>query len=377
MIKKSLIYYLSIFLIISINCEKKPSKVGEQSKMNIQREIFGKTPEGEEIYLYTFTNANGVKAKISNFGAILVSLEVQDRNGKLEDITLGYDNLEGYINDKVYFGATIGRYADLIPKGKIKIFGVEYNLTLNDGENHLHGGKKGFNKVVWKPEEFKLENAVGVKLSYLSKDGEEGYPGNLSVSVMYLLTNDNELVINYEGQTDKNTVINLTHHSYFNLTGKGTVDILEHELMLSADKFLPLGEDNSPTGEMRDVKGTAMDFTDPKKIGSRIKEMGMGYDHCYVLNNGGGRLSFAGRVFEPISGRVMEVHTTEPGVLFYTGNYLDNVKGKSGNIYNKHYGFCLETQHFPNSPNRPNFPPVILNPAVRYISTTVYKFNTK
>ena len=376
---------LAVTAIIVVGCEKKgtqtpqETKTREQRVMTIHKESFGKTPDGQEVKLYTLTNTNGLKARITNYGAILVSLEVPDKNGKLADITLGFDTLEGYIPRHPYFGATVGRYANRIGGAKFRLNDVEYKLEANNGANHLHGGIKGFDKVVWKAEDVAAEsNQAFVKLSYLSKDGEEGYPGNLTCTVTYTLTKDDELKISYEAETDKPTVINLTNHSYWNLAGQGNGDILGHELMLSADKYTPVDEGLIPTGEIKSVKDSPMDFTKPMIIGSRIAQVEGGYDHNYVLNSGGGNLALCARVYEPTSGRIMEIHTIEPGVQFYTGNFLDgSITGKSGKVYKKNYGFCLETQHFPDSPNKPDFPSVVLKPGDKYTTVTVHKFYTK
>ena len=376
---------LAITALIVVGCEKKGTetshgtKAEEQKVMSINTESFGKTPDGQEVDLYTMTNTNGITAKITNYGAILVSLEVPDKNGKPADITLGFDTLDGYIKGHPYFGATVGRYANRIGGAKFKLNDVEYQLAANNGPNHLHGGIKGFDKVVWKAEDVTAESDKAmVKLSYLSKDGEEGYPGNLACTVTYTLTNDDELKFNYEAETDKTTILNLTNHSYWNLAGQGNGDILGHELMLNADKYTPVDEGLIPTGEIKSVKDTPMDFTKPMIIGSRIAQVEGGYDHNYVLNSGGGTLALCARVYEPTSGRVMEIHTIEPGIQFYTGNFLDgSITGKSAKVYNKHYGFCLETQHFPDSPNKPDFPSVVLKPGDKYTTVTVHKFYTK
>jgi aldose 1-epimerase len=376
-------FVLAAAVICIFGCEKKPSapeepKRKEKAEMSIQKESFGQTADGKQVDLYTLTNVNGLKAKITNYGATLVSLEVPDRDGELTDITLGYDTLAGYIDDTAYFGVTAGRYANRIAKGKFKLNGTEYQLSTNEGKNHLHGGNKGFNKKVWRAEEVKTENAVGVKLAYTSKDGEEGYPGNLACTIIYTLTNNNELQISYEAETDKPTVVNLTHHSYFNLAGQGPGDILGHELMLNADRYTPVDEGRIPMGEIASVKDTPMDFTKPMAIGTRIDQVPGGYDFNYVLNNGEGSLALAARVYEPTSGRVMEIYTTEPGIQFYSGNFLDgSITGKAGKVYNKHYGFCLEAQHFPDSPNKPNFPSTVLKPGQKYTQLTVHKFHTK
>jgi aldose 1-epimerase len=376
--------------IVFCSCKKQPG-AGDDSayskgttKMDVQKEMFGKMPDGREVELYTLSNANGLKARIMSYGAIVISLEVPDRNGKLADITLGFDTLEEYLKGHPYFGAIVGRYGNRIGKAKFMLNGVEYKLAANNGENHLHGGLKGFDKVVWDAEPVGEADAVGVKFTYLSRDGEEGYPGNLSCSVIYTLTNKDELKISYEAGTDKPTPVNITHHSYFNLAGQGARDILDHELMLDADRFTPVDEGLIPTGELRSVKGTPMDFTKPTAIGARIDQddeqlkFGLGYDHNFVLNSGGGSLALAAKVYEPTSGRVMEVYTTEPGIQFYSGNFLDGSNvGKDGKVYKHRYGFCLETQHFPDSPNKSQFPPVILKPGQKYTHVTVHKFSAR
>lgn len=366
-----------------IGCEKQPAeaqqnKAKEKTEMSIRKESFGQTADGEQIDLYILTNTKGLRARIMNYGATLLSLEVPDKNGNLADITLGFDTLDEYLNKRNFFGVTVGRYANRIGGAKFVLNGVEYKLAANNGKNHLHGGLKGFNKVVWNAEEMQTKDGTAVKMSYVSQDGEEGYPGKLTCTVTYTLTDNNELKISYEAETDKTTVVNLTNHSFFNLAGQGNGDILDHEVMLNADKYTPVDEGLIPTGEIKSVKDSPMDFTKPMAIGSRIDKVAGGYDHNYVLNSGGGSLALAARVYEPTSGRVMEIHTTEPGIQFYTGNFLDgSVTGKSGKVYKKHYGFCLETQHFPDSPNKPNFPSVVLNPGQKYSTVTVHKFYTK
>jgi len=351
--------------------------------LEVNVEPFGKTLQGEQVDLYTLTNSNGLKAKITNYGGIVVSLEVPDRDGKMADIVLGYDNVGAYIKTSPYFGALVGRYGNRIGKGQFTLDGKIYTLAKNDGENHLHGGIKGFDKVVWQAEPVKKRRAVGVKLNYLSRDGEEGYPGNLNCTVTYWLTNSNELRIEYLATTDKATPVNLTHHSYFNLTGCER-DILEHELMLNADRFTPVDKGLIPTGELHPVEGTVMDFTEPTAIGLRINseyeqiKFGGGYDHNWVLNKNGNKLAPAASVYEPTTGRVMEIFTTEPGIQFYSGNFLDGtITGKSGVVYKHRFGFCLETQHFPDSPNKPEFPSTILRPGRKYTHTTVHRFSTR
>jgi len=381
-------FWINFVLVVTAICmpgckKKTPTpkepEVKEVRVMSANEDSFGKTADGREVALYTLTNTNGLRAKITNYGALLVSLEVPDRDGNLADITLGFDALDGYLAGHPYFGATVGRYANRISKGTFILDGVEYKLATNNGENHLHGGIKGFDKVVWRPEYLWADdNEALLKMSYISEDGEEGYPGNLACTVTYTLTKDNELKISYEAETDKTTVVNLTNHSYFNLAGQGTCDILGHELTLNADKYTPVDEGLIPTGEIRSVKDSTMDFTLPMSIGSQIEQVSGGYDHNYVINSGGGTLALAAKVYEPTSGRVMEIHTTEPGVQLYTGNFLDGtLTGKAGKVYKKHYGFCLETQHFPDSPNKSNFPSAVLLPGQKYTSETVHRFYAK
>ena len=339
---------------------------------------FGKTPEGAPVKIYTLTNDKGLEARITNYGGIVVSLKTPDRKGAMADVVLGSDTLNDYVNSpSPYFGALIGRYGNRIGHARFTLDGVEYKLAANNGANSLHGGKRGFNKAVWTPRE--LADA-GLELTYLSKDGEEGYPGNLKVTVVYHLTNANELKIDYAATTDKDTVVNLTNHSYFNLKGAGNGDILDHLVTLNADRFTPVDAGLIPTGELRPVAGTPFDFRKATAVGARIEQndeqlkLGKGYDHNWVLNaRTGGNLS--ARVEEPASGRVMEVITDQPGVQFYTGNFLDgSVKAKGGKTYGHRSGLCLETQHFPDSPNKPNFPSTVLKPGQEFHSTTVYRF---
>lgn len=369
-------FVLAILCLMAIflsACEK------EDSSPTIKKEAFG-TADGKQIDLYTLTNANGIKAKIINYGAILFSLDLPDRDGNSADVTLGYGSLDEYVKNRNYFGATVGRYGNRIAKGRFTLDGTEYTLATNNGENHLHGGLKGFNKVVWDSEPITTKDSVGVRLTYLSVDGEEGYPGNLTCTVVYTLTNNDELRVDYEATTDKSTPVNLTHHSFWNFAGNASRDILGHELMLNADHFLPVGSGLIPTGEIKSVKGSPMDFTTPATIGSRIEQVEGGYDHNYVLNRQthGEELILAARVYEPVSGRGMEIYTTEPGIQFYSGNFFDGTTtGKDGKVYGKHYAFCLETQHFPDSPNQLDFPTTILNPGQTYTHVCVHKFYTK
>jgi len=344
--------------------------------MSIEKRVFGKA-DGRDVYLYTLTNANGLKADITNYGGIVTSLMVPDREGNLADIVSGYDSLAEYIENNPYFGALIGRCGNRIGKGKFTLNGVEYTLATNNGPNHLHGGLKGFDKVVWDAEEMQTDEGDALKLTYLSKDGEEGYPGNLKCTVIYTLTNNDELKVSYEAETDKDTVVNLTHHSYFNLGAHDSGDIFGHELKLNADNYTPVDEGLIPTGEIKPVKDTLLDFTKPAPIGSRIDQVEGGYDHNFVLNSSDGSLALAASVYEPNSGRVMEIYTTEPAIQFYSGNFLDGSNKGKGAVYNKHNAFCLETQHYPDSPNQPNFPSVILKPGEKYTHLTVHKFSAR
>lgn len=343
--------------------------------MNIKKEPFGKTNDGKEVMLYSLCNDHNMTVKIITYGGTVTSIQVPGKDGKIDDVVFGFNTLPEYLAEHPYFGVIAGRYANRIAKGRFVLNGVEYKLAVNDGENHLHGGIVGFDKVVWDSAEIKTGEAVGVSLFYLSKDGEEGYPGNLRTTVKYLLNNQNELAIEYEAVTDKPTVINLTNHSYFNLSGEGSGDILGHEITINADRYTVVDDGSIPTGELKPVKETPFDFTVSRPIGARINELKLGYDHNYVLNKRGNELSLAAKVYDPKSKRKMEVYTTEPGMQFYTGNYLDGTrKGKSGNTYGKHEGFCLETQHFPDSPNHSDFPTTLLNPGETYRQKTVYKF---
>jgi aldose 1-epimerase len=338
-------------------------------------------PDGTAIQIYSLTNKSGVQARVTNYGGILVSLKAPDRHGAMADVILGFDSLEGYLaNPGPFFGALIGRYGNRIGHAKFSLNGVEYHLEKNDGDNSLHGGAHGFDKRVWTPRP--LPDG-GLELTYLSKDGEGGYPGNLTVKVTYHLTDANELKIDYAATTDRDTVVNLTNHAYFNLRGAGSGDILGHRLILNASRFTPVDSGLIPTGELRSVEGTAFDFRKATAIGARIEQndeqlkLGRGYDHNWVINQSGGSPVLAARVEEPESGRVLEVLTTQPGVQFYTGNFLDgSAKGKGGKMYARRFGFCLETQHFPDSPNKKDFPSTLLKPGQQFQSTTLYRFST-
>lgn len=348
---------------------------------------FGKTSDGTPVAIYTLTNKNGVEARIITYGGRVVSLKTPDRKGAMGDVVLGLDSMEGYTaNAGPFFGALVGRYANRIGGARFTLGGVEYKVDKNDGANSLHGGARGFDKAVWTAKEL---SDGGIELTYLSKDGEQGFPGNLAATVAYHLGDDhvtgaNELRIDFAATTDKATVVNLTNHSYFNLRGAGDGDILGHLMMLHADRFTPVDSGLIPTGELRAVKGTPFDFRKATAIGARIEQddeqlkLGHGYDHNWVLNGRGGRLKLAARVEEPSTGRVLEVLTTEPGIQFYTGNFLDGtIKGKGGKVYGPRSGFCLETQHFPDSPNKPEFPLTVLKPGGRFESTTVFRFSVK
>jgi aldose 1-epimerase len=347
--------------------------------MNIHTEPFGRTPEGEEVSLYVLTSAKGLRARITNYGATLVSLEVPDRHGKLDDVVLGFENLEGYLAQRAYIGATVGRYANRIGGARFVLDGVEHKLTANEGASQLHGGLKGFDKKLWQAEEVTAaEDRAWARMSYVSRDGEEGYPGSLRCTVTYMLTNDDELRISYEAETDKKTVINLTNHSYWNLAGQGVGDILGHELTLHASRFTVVDKNLIPTGFIASVLDTPLDFQAPRIIGGRIRQLNRGYDHNYVLNGRLDTLKLAAVAHEKSTGRAMEIYTTEPGIQLYTGNYLDgSLIGKGAKAYNKCAGFCLETQHYPDSPNKPSFPPTVLEPGRRFASLTVHKFSAK
>lgn len=329
---------------------------------------------GRPVKFYDLENEHGLKARLMNYGATLISLLVPDRTGCLEDITLGFYNFEDYLGNNPYFGATVGRYANRIGGARFFLDGKQYLLPRNEGPNHLHGGLKGFDKVIWEAEAVSDSRSIGVRFNYLSPDGQEGYPGNLDCQVTYLLNRNDELHIAYLATTDRPTHINLTHHSYFNLAGNRKENILEHILQVMASRFTPVDESLIPTGEIREVAGTPLDFIKPRPIGQRLNELPAGYDHNFVLASWG-ELALAARVVEPGSGRVMELYTTEPGLQFYSGNFLDGtIKGKDGRPYWRYSGFCLEPQHFPDSPNKPQFPSTLLKPGEVYKSLTVFKF---
>ena len=353
------------------------------TEATITQSPYGKLEDGTEISLYTLTNSAGTVATITNYGGIIVSIKTEDKNGNLEDIVLGFDSLSSYVKNNPFFGAIVGRYGNRIAKGKFKLDDQSYNLAVNNGENHLHGGLKGFDKVVWAGDNYNTPDGAVLKLTYTSKDLEEGYPGNLKTEVTYTLTNDNELKIDYKATTDKKTIVNLTNHSYFNLSGNTKTEILNHEVSIAASKFLPVDKGLIPTGERKDVKGTPFDFTTPHLVGERINDkdqqlqIGGGYDHCWVFDDSN-KLSPKATVYDSTSGRFMEVFTTEPAVQFYSGNFLNGtVTGKFNTLYTKRFGLCLETEHYPDSPNQPAFPTTILNPGDVYTTQTIYKFSVK
>lgn len=346
--------------------------------MKIERQDFGKTSQGEKVVQYSLQNDKGMSVKVLNYGGIITSLLVPDHKGKLTDVVLGYDSVHKYEQDSAYIGALIGRYANRIAKGKFSIDGKKYTLAQNNGENHLHGGLRGFDQVIWQVEEISAPQSVALRLSYQSPDGEEGYPGNLQATVKYTLTSQNELKIDYQAQTDKATHVNLTNHSYFNLAGEQAENIYDHILTIYAKKFTPPNENLIPTGELQNLAGTALDFRVPQNIGDRIELVEGGYDHNFVLDKQPGENALAAEVFVPQTGIAMQVCTTQPGMQFYSGNFLEGkIPGKSGKPYPKHKAFCLETQHFPDSPNQKNFPTTLLLPGESYQHQTVFTFSLR
>ena len=347
----------------------------------ITSESFGKAPDGSPVELFTLTNINGISAQITNYGGIITTLNVPDKNGDFDDVVLGYYTLEEYLKKSPHFGCLVGRFGNRIANGKFTLDGVEYQMAINNGPNHLHGGLVGFDKKVWTPEMITEDDAAALKLNYLSPDGEENYPGNLNVEAVYKLNDDNELILTFNARTDKKTVLNLTHHSYFNLKGHGNGDILDHEIQFNSRKLVAIDSTSIPLGPLMNVSNTPFDFLEPKSIGKDIEaddeqiRNGGGYDHSFVVDGYNEELKLACTVREPASGRIMEVWTTEPAVQFYTGNFLDgSITGKDGKVYHKRYGFCLEAQHYPDSPNHPEYPTTVLAPGEVYDQTTIYKF---
>ena len=378
---KKLLLFCVLFAGVTIfySCaqNKKDTAVNEKS-------LFGNLPDGREVYQYTLTNKSGVTLKVINFGAIVTSLNVPDRNGKLEDVVLGYDSVQGYMDGSSYFGAIVGRYGNRIGKGQFTLEGKKYQLTVNDGVNHLHGGKIGFSKELWTANTVQDSAGPSLQLTYISKDGEEGYPGKVTLSVTYTLTDNNELRIVYEGTTDKTTILNPTHHSYFNLSGSLKNTILDHLLTIDADSITPVDKGLITTGKYLDVTKTPMDFRTPTAIGARINDQfeqlnfGKGYDHNWVIKNyAKGKLRKAAEVYEQKSGRIMTVYTDQPGLQFYSGNFLDGTAKGKGVSYQLRTGLCLEAQCYPDSPNKPEFPTVTLKPGEVYHQTTIYQFSTK
>ena len=376
MIKEVCYFTLIVLLISACNMDQAP--------VSIQKARYGITAEGLEVDEYVLSNQQGMKISIINYGGIITSWTAKDKNGDYKDIVLGYDSLSDYEKDSPYFGAIIGRYGNRIAQGKFTIEGEEYTLAVNNGVNHLHGGLKGFDKVVWDAKTEMNASSASLILTYLSEDMEEGYPGNLKVEVIYALNNNDELSVSYKAKTDKSTVVNLTQHSYFNLSADFSNTVLDHELVLKADAFLPVDTTLIPTGEFRDVTNTPFDFRLPKTIGKQIDDddaqlkNGLGYDHCWVLSNQEEGIRFVASAFEPKSGRYLEVFSDEPGIQFYSGNFLDGtLPSKNNGSYEFRSGFCLETQHFPDSPNQKNFPSVILLPEEEYTSQTIFKLSVK
>jgi aldose 1-epimerase len=371
--------FMRILILISLSIFS--CQPDQQSGTTIVKNPFGTTKEGP-VNIFTLKNQNNMEVKILDFGGTIVSIKVPDKNGVMGDVVLGFEKMDDYANNGPFLGTLIGRYGNRIAKGKFTLDGVEYTLAVNNGPNHLHGGLKGFDKVLWNAAMVDTKHGKALKLTYTSKDGEEGYPGTLNVMVTYSLTAQNGLVIQYEATTDKKTVVNLTNHAYFNLRGSG--DILDHQLMINAASYTPVDNGLIPLGTLESVKNTPFDFTTMTAIGQRIGDdneqlkLGGGYDHNFVLNKGSETLSLAAEVYEPTTGRLMKVLTTQPAVQFYTGNFLDgSITGKGGMVYSKRTGFCLETQHYPDSPNQPDFPTTVLNPGEKYFEVTIYEFSVK
>jgi aldose 1-epimerase len=359
-----------------------PGAPAKGVKAGVTRSEFGKLPDGQVVELFTLTNSKGVEVRVMSYGATIVSLRVPDRQGRMDDVVLGHDDLDGYLAASRFFGSIVGRYGNRIAKGRFTLGGQTYTLATNNGPNHLHGGRRGFDKVLWKATPLEPRDGIGVVLRYTSADGEEGYPGALSVRVTYTLSEKDELAFDYFATTDKETIVNLTQHSYFNLAGDGKRDVLGQLLQIDADRYTPVDATLIPTGALAPVEGTPFDFRKPTAIGARIEQkdeqlgFGKGYDHNYVLNRKGPGLAKVATLSDPETGRVMEVATTEPGVQFYSGNFLDGTaKGKGGKVYGHRYGLCLETQHYPDSPNQPSFPSTVLRPGQEYRSKTVLTFS--
>jgi aldose 1-epimerase len=378
------IYYLPVFITVIFCSITSCKNIKTMAIVNIEKNHFGKTNDGADIDQYILSNSKGMEISIITYGGIITSWTAADKNGDYKDIVLGYNTLAEYEDETPYFGALIGRYGNRIAKGKFTIDGETYTLAVNNGVNHLHGGLKGFDKVVWDAKTIVNDSSATLELSYLSKDMEEGYPGNLQTKVRYTLNNEDELTVKYDAKTDKPTIVNLTQHSYFNLTSDFNQPILDHELVINADSFLPVDSTLIPTGEFRNVSETPFDFRSSKAIGKRINEeniqikYGLGYDHCWVLNDQKKGVRFVASAYEPVSGRLLEISSDKPGIQFYSGNFLDGtLPSKSKGKYQHRTGFCLETQYYPDSPNQKGFPSVILNPGESYQSQTVFRFSVK
>ncbi|WP_104205413.1 aldose epimerase family protein [Billgrantia saliphila] len=383
----------AVLLIAAAQAEDPAADGGDDRRAGtLEKATFGELPDGRTVDVYRIANANGIEMRVINYGGIIVSLKTPDKHGEFDDIALGFDSLEAYLSDTYrqanpYFGALIGRYGNRIADGRFSLGGETYSLATNDGDNHLHGGQQGLDKVLWQAEPFENDEGAGLVLSYTSEDGEEGYPGRLETQVTYTLTAADELVVDYRATTDKATPVNLTQHSYFNLEGEGSGSILDHYMMINADAFTPVDDTLIPTGEIRPVEGTPFDFTQPTPIGERIEQdneqltFGKGYDHNFVLarqDASSGDALLAARVWEPDSGRLLEISTTEPGIQFYSGNFLaGDLTGKQGQAYEHRSGFALETQHYPDSPNQANFPSTILEPGETYRTRTIYRFSAQ
>ncbi|WP_149274762.1 aldose epimerase family protein [Pareuzebyella sediminis] len=384
------LFSIGLLLLGLTSCKEQPKNektaepMEQQDKTTINKSSYGSTPEGTAVDLYTLTNDNGMEVDIITYGGRITKLSVPDKEGKSANVVLNFDSLDQYLKTNPFFGALVGRYGNRIGGAQFSLDGTEYKLAANNGENSLHGGLKGFDKVVWDVEEAQGGDSASLKLNYVSQDMEEGFPGKLDVTVTYTLTGNNALEVNYEATTDKKTVVNLTQHAYFNLSGDFSQNILDHVLTLNADQYVPVNDALIPTGELRDVEGTPFDFTSPKEIGKDIDadndqiKKGGGYDHCWVLNDQNSGMRTIATAYHPETGRSMEVATTEPGVQFYTGNFLDGTLPiPGGGNYGKRSGFCLETQHYPDSPNQPEFPSVVLNPGEKYETKTTFTFSTK
>ncbi len=373
-IRAAVLLLASLALIASPAIGKEP-RGKTKHKMSIEKSAFGKTKDGKSVEMYTCTNANGLTLKMITYGAIVVSLETPDRDGKMGNINVGFDSIAPYLDRHPYFGSTVGRYGNRIAKGKFSVDGKAYTLATNNDPNHLHGGEYGFDRRLWSAKQVASDDGVGLQFTYTSQDGEEGYPGDLNVQVTYVLTNKNELAISYRATTDKATPVNLTNHCYWNLAGAGSGKIYGHQLTLASDHYLAVDDTLIPTGKMVPVEKTPFDFRKAKPLGQDLKQIvadPVGYDHCFVLRGQDGKMALAARVKDPKSGRVMEIHTTQPGIQLYTGNFLDGSAGNGGNP--QHTAFCLENQHYPDSPNQSRFPSTILRPGETYRQKTIHKF---